>query len=123
MTQYLPLAPTGIDVHATTMANEIGRSGIYPSGEAHFFDLQQNLIDNPAPSGLSVFDFNLLNSVFSNATESQQYVIDDFTVFNPYIHNSGNYTVNISGLLNLAVDRYNIYSATFRTRPISRTTT
>jgi hypothetical protein len=120
MTQYLPLTPAAIDINATVMANEIGRSGIYPSGEAHFFDLQQNLIDAPALPASSIFDFNLLDSVFSNATESQQYVIDDFTIFNRYIHNTGNYTVNISGLLNLAVDRYNIYSTTFRTR--SRTT-
>jgi hypothetical protein len=35
-----------------------------------------------------IFDFYLLNSDFSNATES--YVIDDFTIFNRYIHNNLN---------------------------------
>lgn len=116
-TQYSALTLNERNANAGIMATEIGRSGIYPSGEAHFFDLQQNLIDTPALPASSIFDFNLLDSVFSNSTEMQQYVIDDFTVFNRYIHNTGNYTVNISGLLNLAVDRYNIYSTTFRTRP------
>jgi hypothetical protein len=38
----------------------------------------------------SVFNFQQLNSVLSNATES--YVIDDFSVFNLYRHNNLNIT-------------------------------
>jgi hypothetical protein len=34
----------------------------------------------------SVFNFNGLSSNFSNATED--YVIDNFTIFNPYRHNN-----------------------------------
>lgn len=41
----------------------------------------------------SPFNFNLLNSDFSNATES--YIIDDFTIFNQYIHNNLNIRRNI----------------------------
>jgi hypothetical protein len=114
MPQYTPITSVESNAHVS-MAGVIGRSGIYPSGEAHFFDLAQNAVDITAASRASIFDFNLLNSQFSNATES--YVIDDFTIFNPYIHNSGDYRVNVAQLLNVAVDRYNIYSLTFRSRP------
>lgn len=114
MAQYQSLTKQELDAHVA-MASTIGRSGIYPSGEAHFFDLSQNSIDTTVAPNTSIFEFNLLNSQFSNSTES--YVIDDFTSFNPYIHNTGNYRVNVSQLLNVAVDRYNIYSTTFRSRP------
>ena len=123
MTQYISLNDTDKAFHLTEMPKTINRSGIYPSGEAHFFDVAQNLIDIPPLPSSSIFEFIALDSPFSNATES--YVIDDFLVFNPYIHNSGPqaggssqytpYAVITSGLLNKAVEKFNIYSYTFRT--------
>jgi|LakMenEpi12Oct12_1017442.scaffolds.fasta_scaffold01120_2 hypothetical protein len=119
MTQYTSLNNTDKAFHLTEMPKTINRSGIYPSGEAHFFDVAQNLIDIPPLPSSSIFEFIALDSPFSNATES--YIIDDFLVFNPYIHNSGpstgglGYEVITSGLLNIAVERYNIYNISFRT--------
>ena len=84
MPQYIPLTPQELDAHIS-MASTIGKSGIYPSGEAHFFDLAQNAVDTTVAPNASIFDFNLLNSQFSNSTES--YITDDFTIFNPYFHN------------------------------------
>ena len=114
MPAYTPLTPSELDAHIN-MVSAIGRSGIYPSGAAHFFDTAQNLVDTPSQSTNSIFDFNLLDSTFSNSVES--YIIDDFTIFNPYIHNTGEFRVNVASLLNVAVQRYNIYSTTFRARP------
>jgi len=115
MPAYTPLTQTEIDANIN-MASATGRSGIYPSGAAHFFDTQQNFwVDIPSQPADSIFDFNLLNSPFSNSVES--YIIDDFTIFNPYIHNTGNFTVNVASLLNVAAQRYNIYSTNFRARP------
>jgi hypothetical protein len=122
MTQYTSLNNTDKAFHLTEMPKTINRSGIYPSGEAHFFDVAQNLIDIPPLPSSSIFEFIALDSPFSNATES--YIIDDFLVFNPYIHNSGPmnggtnlapYQVITSGLLTKAIDKFNIYSYTFRT--------
>ena len=117
MTAYTPLNTGEKNAH-TFMVQSIGRSGIYPSGEAHFFDFAQNLTDltTVLPQPTSIFNYNQLGSQLSNATES--YVIDDFEVFNPYIHNSvlNNTTVTIyvKNLLQIAVDRFNIYSTSFR---------
>lgn len=55
----------------------------------NFFSNQNNE-NNVIGFDLSIFNFNQLNSNFSNATES--YVIDDFAIFNPYRHNNLNIT-------------------------------
>lgn len=112
MTAYVPLTDTEKNAHLN-MASIVGRSGIYASGEAHFFDSGiQNEIDSGPASGTSIFEFNKLFTQFSNATT--EYFIDDFTVFNTYRHNSNGYTVDISSLLQVAPFRFNIYSNSFR---------
>lgn len=112
MTAYQPLTSVEQDAHLT-MASVVGRTGIYASGEAHFFDsVIQNATDSGPASGTSIFEFNQLSTQFSNATV--EYVIDDFTVFNSYIHNTNSYTFNVSSLYSIATQRYNIYSISFR---------
>ena len=111
-TPYQPMSETEKNAHLT-MSNVLGRDGIYASGEAHFFDKSnQNALDTTKPPGLSIFEFNGLTSNFSNAT--QEYVIDDFNVFNPYRHNTNEYFFSTSQLLELATIKYNIYSQNFR---------
>lgn len=112
MTAYQPLTSVEQDAHLT-MASVVGRTGIYASGEAHFFDsIIQNATDSGPASGTSIFEFNQLSTQFSNATT--EYFIDDFTIFNIYRHNTNLYTVNTSSLLNIAVNRFNLYSVSFR---------
>lgn len=109
---YQPISEQEKNAHLE-MSSILGRDGIYASGEAHFFDRQnQNALDAIKQSGLSIFEFNQLSSNFSNAT--QEYVIDDFNVFNPYRHNTSQYFFSTSELLELATIRYNIYSQNFR---------
>lgn len=125
---YTALTPGEQNAHIT-MASTVGYSGIYPSGTAHFFDPQQSALDNhdlTNSSNASIFEFTNLNSRFSNATES--YIIDDFTIFNSYIHNDPNpqggqgitektpysFTINTSQFLNTASAAFNIYSLRYR---------
>ena len=115
MTAYVPLTDTEKNAHLTHMPVTVGRSGIYPSGEAHFFDSAiQNAVDVVSENitTTSIFQFNGLSTQFSNATV--EYFIDDFTIFNVYRHNSSQYTVNTSSLLQIAPIRFNIYSNSFR---------
>lgn len=119
---YTALTPVEQNAHIT-MASTVGYSGIYPSGTAHFFDPQQSVLDNPTAtnsSNVSIFEFTNLNSTFSNATES--YIIDDFTVFNLYRHNTSNYIVNSSSMLNVGTESFNIYSTLFRTWNLNNAT-
>lgn len=114
MTAYVQLTDTEKNAHLN-MASIVGRSGIYASGEAHFFDSNtQNAVDAAGGNNTdtSIFQFNGLSSQFSNATV--EYFIDNFTVFNVYRHNSSEYTVNTSSLLEIAPIRFNIYSNSFR---------
>ena len=114
MTAYVQLTDTEKNAHLN-MASIVGRSGIYASGEAHFFDSTiQNAVDFAGGNNTntSIFQFNGLSSQFSNATV--EYFIDNFTVFNVYRHNSSEYTVNTSSLLEIAPIRFNIYSNSFR---------
>jgi hypothetical protein len=114
-TAYTTLTPEEQSSHLN-MASIIGRSGIYPSGEAHFFDSSvQNATDNITNivnNDKSIFQFNGLSNQFSNATT--EYFIDDFTIFNPYRHNSNEFTVNTASLLIVAPIKFNIYSNSFR---------
>lgn len=68
------------------MAKIVGHSGIYPSGEAHFFDINQKDGGVFLYSGISIFDFSGSNSSFSNGPLSRYFSITDFKIFNPYIH-------------------------------------
>jgi hypothetical protein len=70
----------------TDMATVVGHSGIYPSGEAHFFDINQKDSGVFLYSGISIFDFSGSNSSFSNGPLSRYFSITDFKIFNPYIH-------------------------------------
>ncbi|NDG28553.1 hypothetical protein EB118_00420 [bacterium] len=98
-------------------------------------DLSQNItnntavdlsLQNPIYSGGQVNDINSNTSIvspnglnfnieLSNANLSSQYAITDFTIFNPYIHNTSFYTFSTSNLLQVATNRFNIYSQSFRT--------
>lgn len=114
MTAYVQLTDTEKNAHLN-MASIVGRSGIYASGEAHFFDSNtQNAVDVAGGNNTntSIFQFNGLSSQFSNATV--EYFIDDFTIFNDYIHNTNSYKFNTSSLLTVAVNRFNLYSISFR---------
>jgi hypothetical protein len=64
------------------------RPPLYPNNIAHFTPQPPFLppIDSISPPNISIFAFNGLNSPYSNAVES--FVIDDFAVFNVYIHNN-----------------------------------
>jgi hypothetical protein len=113
-TPYIPISEAEKDAHIT-MSTITGRSGIYPSGESHFFDnITQTGTDSVNnPNNTSIFQYSGLSTQFSNATV--EYFIDDFTVFNPYRHNTLNYSFSTSSLLQLATNRFNIYSQSFRT--------
>jgi len=87
---YTPISDAEKDAHIT-MSTITGRSGIYPSGESHFFDNEQTGIDSVNnPNNTSIFQYNGLSTQFSSAIV--EYFIDDFTVFNPYRHNNLYYT-------------------------------
>jgi hypothetical protein len=86
---------------------------VYPSGQPFHPRLDDIPEETPVPAvDTSIFEFNELDSPFSNATES--YVIDDFTIFNPYIHNHNNFRVFTANLLNVAANRFNLYATSFR---------
>jgi len=101
-------------------------SGIYASGESHFYDSTNQTIVNDnfdnhtftsilSPNGL-IFDQSL-----SNAFSSRNYAITDFAVFNNYIHESAGplISINTSNFLQQATTRFNIYSLQFRNTYIS----
>jgi hypothetical protein len=121
-TPYTPISDVEKNVHIT-MSNTTGRSGIYPSGEAHFFDNQVQTYTDTVnnPNNTSIFQYNQLATQFSNATVG--YFIDDFTVFNPYRHNTLSYSFSTSALLQLAVNKFNIYSKDFRNKAYGTPTT
>ena len=160
MTAYTPLTNEEKQAHLN-MFNTTGTSGILASGEANFFDTNQSIggsselnnnntidlskqnviysggainpdesTDNPSsisPSGLT------FSSILSNGKLSKDYSINDFSIFNDYIHyiprakpikdyNSllniefSNYGFNVdtSSFLNKATVFFNIYSKDFR---------
>lgn len=107
-------------------------SGILPSGEANFEDTSQVETINVFNTGVPLLNRNGLNFTenvnLSNAPLSRDLSINDFQVFNPYIHYSKNpngglgkldqtpyaFEINTSGFYNLAVSRFNIYSKKYR---------
>lgn len=127
---YTPLTTNEQNAHLAT--NSAGYNSPFASGEANFFDINQNgiaaLYNNEeavttVTSGL--FDRNGLVSPFSNGPQSRNYAITNFNSFNPYRHyvstgsaiagNDSAYKINISGLLLQSTYNFNIYSTSFRT--------
>ena len=111
-------------------------SSVFISGQANFEDPTQTesylngkvVYTTTAPllnrSGLDFTE----NAYLSNARVSKNFSINDFSVFNPYIHyypnpNGGQgvinkisfaFEINTSGFYNIAVSGFNIYSKEYR---------
>lgn len=145
-TEYRPLTEEEKNLHLN-MLEDTGSSGIMGLSEANFLDTNQilndnntidNSIINPIYSGVphnptnstdSIFKGNGLYLNFSNGTSSRDYSINDFTIFNPYIHYMNNpkggsgrltktpyaFLIDTSSFINTAVNRFNIYSIQYRT--------
>lgn len=101
-------------------------SGIYASGEAHFYDSgRQILIDDTfanhisgsilSPTGLQ------FHPALSNAFNSRNYAITDFSIFNKYVHESPSREISFdtSIFLTTTPTRFNMYSLQFRNTNIS----
>jgi hypothetical protein len=103
--------------------SEHGYKIIYASGESHFFDSgNQNNIDTFTPTiSTGIFDRTGLVSPFSNLQQARDYSIQNFSIFNPYIHyvpNGGTkFEVDTYKLLNKSIYDFNIYSTAFRSLP------
>lgn len=130
-----PYDPLSINEQNIHYANNLaGYTSLYPSGEAHFFDIAQttgvaDLISTGNNSAITnatsgIFDRDGLLSSFSSGPKSRNYAITDFKTFNPYRHyitagpalnaSDGAYKINISGLLQKSTYNFNIYSTSFR---------
>lgn len=107
-------------------------SGILASGEANFADTSQVEIVNTFDTVNSPLNRNGLNftenSYLSNASLSRDLSINDFQIFNSYVHyvpnpNGGDgqletvpyaFKINTSEFYNKAVSRFNIYNTKYR---------
>jgi hypothetical protein len=107
-------------------------SGVLASGQANFEDPLQIETTTVFTSSVPLLNRNGLvyteNNYLSNAKQSRDFSINDFQVFNPYIHyypspNAGNgiinkkasaFEINTSGFYNLAVSGFNMYNTKYR---------
>lgn len=128
---YRPLTDEEKAFHVS--ATGMYPSGILPSGEANFFDFSQSIsgykdfdenISLLAPSGFTYISGEYL----SNANESKEQGINDFNIFNPYIHyiskaDGGEgeiekspyaFKIDYSVEFNEIAEKFNIYSDKYR---------
>ena len=112
---------------------EMYQSGVFASGEANFFDIDQsissykNFLETSSifcPSGFIYISGEHL----SNAYVSKESGINDFNIFNPYIHyvakadggegeiekSSYAFKIDYSVQFNEIAEKFNIYSAKYR---------
>jgi hypothetical protein len=107
-------------------------SGVLASGEANFEDTSQTetvTVFTTVTPLLNRNGFNFTENVnLSNAPLSRDLSINDFSIFNPYIHyvknpNGGggvieqspfSFKINTSTFYNLAVSGFNIYNTKYR---------
>lgn len=142
MTAFTPLTQQEKESHLN-MFDTTGTSGILGSGEANYFDTNQllnndNAIDftknnviytggsinapdeNINTSIISPTELNF-SQVLSNGKVSRDYAINDFSIFNPYIHYQefpDGFRIDTSKLLQKSVYKFNMYNAAFRQSPI-----
>ena len=107
-------------------------SGILASGEANFEDISQAEIVTVFTTSVPVLNrngFNFTeNTKLSNAPLSRDLSINDFEIFNPYIHyvkspkggkgvietSSYAFEIDTTSFYNLAVSGFNIYNTKYR---------
>jgi hypothetical protein len=107
-------------------------SGVWASGEANFEDPLQTEVTTIFTSSVPLLNRNgtiyTENTYLSNAQQSRNFSINDFQVFNPYIHyspspnagagiitqKSSAFEINTSGFYTLAVSGFNIYNTKYR---------
>ena len=107
-------------------------SGIIASGEAHYQDTSQVEIATVFTTGVPVLNrngFNFTENInLSNGPLSRDLSINDFAIFNPYIHyvksptggfgiiqkTPYSFKIDTTKFYNLAVSGFNIYSQKYR---------
>jgi hypothetical protein len=108
-------------------------SGVFASGEANFFDIEQSISGyNSFVEASSIFSPSgfvyISGEHLSNANVSQESGINDFNIFNPYIHyiakadggegeiekNSYAFKIDYSVQFNEIAEKFNIYSDKYR---------
>lgn len=128
---YQPLTSAEKSAHLTNRYP----SGVLASGEANFFDFKQpvlNVAISPPPLPSSIFSPSgtsfLFNNKLSNGVESKASGINDFKIFNPYIHyisspkaNQGvidpspyAFKIDFSTQFNEVATKFNAYSEEYR---------
>jgi hypothetical protein len=109
------------------------QSGVFASGEANFFDIDQSISGyKNFPEESSIFSpsgfIYISGEHLSNAYVSKESGINDFNIFNPYIHyvakadggegeiekSSYAFKIDYSVQFNEIAEKFNIYSAKYR---------
>jgi hypothetical protein len=112
---------------------EMYQSGVFASGEANFFDIDQSISGyKNFPEESSIFSpsgfIYISGEHLSNAYVSKESGINDFNIFNPYIHyvakadggegeiekSSYAFKIDYSVQFNEIAEKFNIYSAKYR---------
>lgn len=112
---------------------EMYQSGVFASGEANFFDIDQSTSGyKNFPEASSIFSpsgfIYTSGEYLSNAYVSKESGINDFNIFNPYIHyvakadggegeiekSSYAFKIDYSVQFNEIAEKFNIYSAKYR---------